>query len=501
MRTASRLFSAALFSVLAAFAPAAVRAQTPPPPAEAQAAPAPAPAASVPPAAEAAPAAPPSPAAEALGAAPAVASPAPARPRPRPAPPPPRVTALSTDPQPTYGPQTAAATQAALQRYRQIAMRGGWGTLPGGLRLNKGARGRDVVALKGRLAAEGDLDHASARGDLYDDATVAAVQRFQRRVGLLASGLVAAATVRQLNVPVEARVRALEKSLERLADSRFAFGQRYVIVNIPAAVAEAVEGGVVRRRHVVIVGKAAHASPMVETRLTVVNFNPTWTIPTSIIKRDIIPRMRRNPATLAGMRVRILDRSGNEVSPSAIDWSTERAASYTLRQDSGPGNSLGRVRIDMPNTEAVFMHDTPSRGLFQSDSRSLSSGCVRVADVSDFVTWLLGPQGWTKEQVVQGMTQTQRRDVRLAQAVPVSWVYLTGWAAADGTVQFRDDIYGWDAPGAAPQRVVRPAERPPQAPVQIAPQVQQAPPQPNFFESIFGGQRGAQGQPSADARY
>jgi len=492
LRTFPRLFSAALLGAAMSLASGHARAQVP-----AAEAPATAPAAAVASPAEPVPASPTA-QAPADGAQPARAAP-PARPRPPRPPPPPRVTAISSDPQPTYGPQTVQVTQVALASYRQIAQRGGWGTLPTSLRLNKGARGAAVVLLKQRLAAEGDLSPALATGDLFDDATMQAVQRFQRRVGLVASGLVAGATIRQLNIPAEARVRALEKSLERLADSRFAFGQRYVIVNIPAAAAEAIDGGVVRRRHVVIVGKQAHASPMVETRLTVVNFNPTWTIPTSIIKRDIIPRMRRNPATLASMRVRILDRSGNEVNPATIDWSTERAVNYTLRQDAGPGNSLGRVRIDMPNTEAVFMHDTPSRGLFQSDSRSLSSGCVRVADVSDFVTWLLTPQGFTKEQVVEGMTQTQRRDVRLTQAVPVAWVYLTGWSAPDGTVQFRDDIYGWDAPGAPPQRVVRPAERPPQAPAQIAPQVQQAPPpQPNFFESIFGGPRGG---PSADARF
>jgi murein L,D-transpeptidase YcbB/YkuD len=499
-RIAPRLVLAALLSATGAFVSEGARAQQPAPPAaEAPAAPAPAPAAPAEPA-PAAQAPTVDPATPAPGTqAPAQAAAPPARPRPpRPAPPP-RVTAISTDPQPTYGPQTVAVTQAALAAYRQIAQRGGWGTLPTTLRLSKGQRGADVARLKRRLALEGDLNPAEAASDVFDDATFAAVQRFQRRVGLLPSGLVAAATLRQLNIPAETRVRALEKSLERLADSRFAFGQRYVIVNIPAAAAEAIEGGVVRRRHVVIVGKQAHASPMVESRLTVVNFNPTWTIPTSIIKRDIIPRMRRNPATLANMRVRILDRSGNEVSPASIDWSTERAVNYTLRQDPGAGNSLGRVRIDMPNTEAVFMHDTPSRGLFQSDSRTLSSGCVRVADVSDFVTWLLAPQGFTKEQVVEGMTQTQRRDVRLTQAVPVSWVYLTGWAAPDGTVQFRDDIYGWDAPGAPPQRVVRPAPRPAQPPVDIAPQVQQAPPpQPNFFDSIFGGQRNT---PSADARF
>lgn len=426
-------------------------------------------------------------------------APAPRRPGPRPAAPA-RVTALSTDPQPTYGPQTIARTRAALETYRVIALRGGWGTLPTETRLNRGSRGPQVAALKRRLAMEGDLAPGAAIGDLFDEATHAAVQRFQQRVGLVPSGIVAAATVRQLNIPVESRIRALEKSLERLADSRFAFGHRYVIVNIPAAAAEAIENGVVQRRHVVIVGKKEHASPLVETRLTVVNFNPTWTIPTSIIRRDIIPRMRRNPATLANMRVRILDRSGREVDPSAIDWSTERAVNYTLRQDSGPGNSLGRVRIDMPNSEAVFMHDTPSRRLFASDARSLSSGCVRVADVTEFVAWLLAPQGWTRERVAAEMNQPQRRDVRLAPAVPVAWVYLTGWAAADGTVQFREDIYGYDRPGAEPVRVIRPADRPAGEPAAIAPPVQRAPVQPNPFEALLGGAQRPR-EPSLDARY
>ena len=508
----SRFVPAALFGATTALAWSAAWAETQPanPPAAAvQSAPAPAAPPEPPAATPAAPAAaapaavPAQPAAEApAGAAQPATAAAPAPPRPRrPAPPPPRVTAISSDPQPTYGPQTVAMTQAALARYRQIAQAGGWGTLPAATRLTKGQQGPQVLALKQRLAAEGDLSPALARGPAFDEATAEAVRRFQRRVGLVASGVVAAATIRQLNVPVGIRIAALEKSLERLSDSRFQFGPRYVIVNIPAAAAESIENGVVRRRHVVIVGKPEHASPMVETRLTVVNFNPTWTIPTSIIRRDIIPKMRRNPATLASMRVRMFDRSGTEVDPRSIDWSTERAVNYTLRQDSGVGNSLGRVRIDMPNREAVYMHDTPSRRLFTSDARYFSSGCVRVADVNEFVTWLLAPQGYDRARVDAEMTQTQRKDVRLTTAVPVAWVYLTGWAAPDGTVQFRDDIYGHDAPGAAPVRVVRPQDRPPPEPVPVAPQVQQ-PQQRDFFGGLFGAPQPAPPRtPSAELRY
>ncbi|QCI65714.1 L,D-transpeptidase family protein [Phreatobacter stygius] len=492
-----RFVPAVLFSAVSVLAFSMASAQTPvasvnPPVAPAAAAPEPAPAAPVAaqPSAEAAP-----------GAEPAATPAAVPRPRrPAPPPPPPRVTAISSDPQPTYAPQTVAMTQAALARYRQIALAGGWGTLPAGARFTKGQQGPQVLALKQRLAAEGDLNPAQSHGPNFDEATAEAVRRFQRRVGLVSSGVVAAATIRQLNIPVEIRVTALEKSLERLSDSRFQFGPRYVIVNIPAAAAESIENGIVRRRHVIIVGKPQHASPMVETRLTVVNFNPTWTIPTSIIRRDIIPKMRRNPATLASMRVRMLDGRGNEVDPRTIDWSTERAVNYTLRQDPGVGNSLGRVRIDMPNREAVYMHDTPSRRLFTSDARYFSSGCVRVADVNEFVTWLLAPQGYDRARVDAEMTQTQRKDVRLTQPVPVAWVYLTGWAAPDGTVQFRDDIYGYDAPGAAPVRVVRPADRAPAEPVQIAPQVQQQPPA-HFLGGLFGAPQQPRRDPSADLRY
>jgi murein L,D-transpeptidase YcbB/YkuD len=369
-----------------------------------------------------------------------------------------------------------------------LAERGGWQELPTTWRLAKGSAGPQVVGLKERLAIEGDLDPMASPGPRFDDATAEAVRRFQRRVGLMPSGQVAAATLRALNVPAYVRVNALEKSLARLAESRFAFGSRYVVVNIPATAAEAVEEGVVARRHAVIVGKPEHPSPMVETRLTVVNFNPTWTIPTSIIRRDIIPKMQRDPQTLAKMRVRILNGRGEEVDPKSINWNTERAVNFTLRQDPGAGNSLGRVRVDMPNREAVFMHDTPSRRLFVSDARFFSSGCVRVADVADFVAWLLGPQGYDTARVNAEMTQPERKDVRLRQAVPVAWVYLTGWAAADGTVSFRDDIYGVDAPGAAPYRVIRPADRPS---TPVAPPVQQAPPPPppdalsQFWGSVF----------------
>ncbi len=175
-------------------------------------------------------------------------------------------------------------------------------------------------------------------------------------------------------------------------------------------------------------------------------------MPVSIIKKEIIPRMQRDPGYLAREKIRILDGTGAEIDPKRIDWSTERAANYTLRQDSGAGNSLGSIRIDMPNKEAVYMHDTPSKRLFGADYRFLSHGCVRVQGVYDLAAWLLdgasgAPLGgaWDKDALLAEIKTGAREDIKVAHSTPVIWVYLTGWANADGAANFRNDVYGLDA--------------------------------------------------------
>ena len=155
--------------------------------------------------------------------------------------------------------------------------------------------------------------------------------------------------------------------------------------------------------------------------------------------------MRRDPTYLAKSRIRMLDAAGQEVDPTAIDWSGNAAVNYTLRQDPGTANSLGLVRIAMPNRESVYMHDTPSKRFFGAATlRFLSHGCVRVSGVLDLVAWLLAPQGWTREVVDMAIASAARKDVRIPQPVPVAWVYETGFVTQDGLVHFRDDIYGLD---------------------------------------------------------
>jgi murein L,D-transpeptidase YcbB/YkuD len=215
-----------------------------------------------------------------------------------------------------------------------------------------------------------------------------------------------------------------------------------------------VEDGRVAHRYVAIVGDAEHRSPEIEAKISAININPTWTVPVSIIKNEIIPKMRENPKYLSKAKIRILDGKGRDIDPGKIDWSTEKAANYTLRQDSGAGNSLGSIRIAMPNKLAVYMHDTPSKRLFSSDYRFLSHGCVRVEGVYDLAAWLLegvggSPSGtWDKAALLKQIASGDREDLKLAKSVPVIWVYMTGWASADGTAHFRDDVYGIDDEGA-----------------------------------------------------
>jgi L,D-transpeptidase YcbB len=377
---------------------------------------------------------------------------APAKPKKRIAPPPPLETALSNDPAPTLSPDTAALTARAADRYGAIDAAGGWPTViaPLGPR----SKGPEVADLRRRLAIEGDLDRAAAEGLgslAWDADLTAAVKRFQARMGLRQSGIVAGATLKALNVPASVRAQALAASARRIADLTFPFGDRYVVVNLPATAVEAVENGAVVHRYAAIVGDADHPSPLVAAHVAAINLNPTWTVPVSIIKKEIIPRMQRDPGYLAREKIRILDGSGAEVDPKRIDWSTERAANYTLRQDSGAGNSLGSIRIDMPNKEAVYMHDTPSKRLFGADYRFLSHGCVRVQGVYDLAAWLLegtsgGPVGaWDKESLLAEIKNGAREDIKLTRSTPVIWVYLTGWASPDGAANFRNDVYGLDA--------------------------------------------------------
>ena len=366
---------------------------------------------------------------------------------------------VSTDPVPTLSPQTFLNTLRAAERYAAFVEAGGWEKVPDSLiTLKPGERHPAIPALRHHLTLEGDLPADAPPSDRLDPPLVAAISAFQGRHGLPDSGILGRLTLNALNVPAETRQKQLAASAARLMATKFPFGERYVAVNIPSATVEAVENGQVARRYVAVVGSPDKATPTIETRITDINFNPTWTVPVSVVKNEIIPQMRKNPGYLAKNRIRILGPGGTEVDPTKVDWATEKAANYTLRQDSGLDNSLGQVRIDMPNRFAVYMHDTPAKSLFARSVRFHSHGCVRVGQVKELVGWLLqgveGPNGpgstWGPMEIETGIADGERRDIKLPKPIPVAFVYLTGYAGPDGRAHFRDDVYGVDSPKPVP---------------------------------------------------
>jgi L,D-transpeptidase YcbB len=352
--------------------------------------------------------------------------------------------ALALSHEPTFDEGTAQRIREAALSYTDLAVRGGWPVIPAEAKFAPGVQGPHDDLLRRRLLISGDLAADKASG-AFDDGVAEAVKRFQLRHGLAATGTVTPRTLAALNIPVQKRIKQLEASLERLANMNFAFGPRYVVVNLPATFAEAVENDIVVRRYRVIVGKTEKPSPTLTAEITSVNLNPTWTVPSSIAKTEISAHMRKDPTYLSRMHMDVLDAHDNPIDPHSVDWSGTHTPNFTVRQQNGAFNALGAVKIDMPNPYSVYMHDTNQRNLFSDDYRFDSHGCSRVDNVRDLAAWLLKDQPqWNRAAIDAAIATGARQDIRLTKKVPVAWIYLTAWMTKDQTVQFRNDIYDQD---------------------------------------------------------
>ena len=352
--------------------------------------------------------------------------------------------ALALSHEPTFDEGTAQRIKEAALSYSDIAVRGGWPTIPADAKFAAGVPGPDDELLRKRLIISGDLAADKDKGG-FDEVVAAAVKRFQVRHGLAATGGVTPRTIVALNVPVQKRIKLLEASLERLDNMNFSFGPRYVLVNIPAAFAEAIENDAVVRRYRVIVGKTEKPSPTLTAEITSVHLNPTWTVPSSIAKTEISAHMRKDPGYLARMHMEVLDAHDNPIDPHAVDWSGTHTPNFTVRQQNGTWNALGAVKIDMPNAYSVYMHDTNQRNLFSDDYRFDSHGCSRVDNVRDLAAWLLKDQPkWNRAAIDAAIATGERHEIPVTTKIPVAWIYLTAWMTRDQTVQFRNDIYNQD---------------------------------------------------------
>ncbi len=346
---------------------------------------------------------------------------------------------------PILSSRTPELIEQAMNDYRRIVSSGGWPIVPANEKLELGVSSPSVPILRKRLIVSGDLPPASGNSQTFDSWVDGAVRRFQLRHGLPADGVIGKYTYAAMNVSASVRLGQLETNLVRLRSMSGYLGDRYVMVNIPAAQIEAVENGQVVQRHTAVVGKIDRQTPVLSSNIHEIIFNPYWTAPKSIIRKDIIPVMRKEPDYLAKNNIRIFAPNGDEIAPEAIDWSTDDAAEYMLRQDPGKINAMASVKINFHNPHAVYMHDTPQQGLFGRIERFNSSGCVRVQNVRDLVTWILkDTQGWSRQQIEQVVSTGVNTPVPVENPVPVYFTYVTAWSVDPGVVEFRDDIYHRD---------------------------------------------------------
>ena len=352
---------------------------------------------------------------------------------------------------PMLSARSVQAMYDALSRYEILVSRGGWPRLARSKPLAVGTKSNNVVRLRQRLAAEGILPPGAAtRSKTFDKELARAVQTFQARHGLRVTGKVDKQTMAVMNIPASVRLRQLRENLPRVLEYTKNLGGRYVVVNIPAAQLEAVDFDRVYSRHNVVVGKPARPSPVLSSQINQLNFNPYWHAPVSIVAKDILPKVRKNVGWLDTMRIKVFDGGyqGPEVDPRTINWSTVAPDRYHFRQEPGGENAMASVKINFPNKYSVYLHDTPTKQLFERSARFFSSGCVRVDKVHILTEWLLrGQPGWSGQEIKTVATTEEPTDVDISSPSQLRMVYLTAWALPDGSVHFRPDIYSLDGTG------------------------------------------------------
>jgi murein L,D-transpeptidase YcbB/YkuD len=340
-----------------------------------------------------------------------------------------------------HHPQYEALRQA-MQRYRELAVRGGW---PTGFKA-AALDGEQLGKLRARLAAEGDLagaDVAPATNSTgLDPALRAALRSFERRHGLPEDGRLDPEVVSELNVPVRSRLRELELNLERWRWLPESLGARHILVNIPSYWLAGVEDGRTTISMRVVTGTTENPTPIFSDRMTTVVFSPYWNIPPTIARKEILPALERDSSYLSRNDMEVV-RGSQVVSPWSVDWGS---TGYTVRQRPGPRNALGGVKFVFPNNFDVYLHDTPADQLFTNTTRSFSHGCVRVEKPSELARWVLaGQKEWTPEKIQAAMQAGREQHVALKEPIPVYLVYATAWVEPDARVSFRHDVYGHDA--------------------------------------------------------
>jgi murein L,D-transpeptidase YcbB/YkuD len=332
----------------------------------------------------------------------------------------------------------------ALKQLYEIEQLGGWGAVSEETTLKIGMNNLRVETLKKRLYATGYFDNNSINS-VFDEQLETAIKKFQIRHGLVADGAVGNATIKALNVPVNKRIEQLRLTMERWRWMPQDFGEHYLKINIANYELEVIKNNHIIKRAEVIVGKPYRQTPVFNSKITYLVLNPTWTVPPGILKADVLPAVKKNANYLKGKNIRVIGKDGKELEQSSIDWSSSIVKTYTYRQDPGELNALGEVKFMFPNSFSVYLHDTPSRELFDKQERAFSSGCIRVSKPLELAAYLLNDSvKWNLQQLQQIVKTKKTQTVQLPEPVDIYILYWTAWADERGNIHFRKDIYSRD---------------------------------------------------------
>lgn len=337
---------------------------------------------------------------------------------------------------------------AMLPAYIRFYEQGGWPRVSGSDKMEPGDKNNRVRQVKERLLATGELAELGEDPELYDTRLEVAMKLFQRSHGLNDDGVIGKRTIEELNVSAEQRLKMVLLNLERMRQQSPDFQARYLFVNIPSTELRIIENGVTTYHANAIVGKVARKTPLLESEVFQVKLNPDWSVPAKIAKIDMLKHELDEPGYFASKNVRVYDSSGREIDPRSIDWRGVKASGhfpYRLKQDSGPENALGPMKLDFQNDHAVFVHGTSAPKLFAKQDRFFSSGCVRVDDPLGLATFLVRDDpSWDRDRVEEVVKSGKTTYVKLRRPIPLHFVYFTAWVDEGGVANFRNDVYKRD---------------------------------------------------------
>lgn len=345
------------------------------------------------------------------------------------------------------------ALRRALSTYQAIANSGHDAPIPDGPAIKPGTTDPRLPHIRDRLARLGDLVAKPAGVDetIYGPVLEQSVTLFQKRHGLEPDGVIGKKTLAELNFSIEARINQIAVNMERWRWLPGDLGDNYILVNIAGFRLEVFELGVPALEMAVVVGRPFRRTPVFSAEISYLEFSPTWTVPPTILKEDIIPGMRKDPELLSKKGITIFDgwnRDAAIVDPTSVDWNApaSRLMGYRYVQPPGEQNALGRVKFMFPNQYSVYLHDTPDKTLFGRASRAFSSGCIRVQQPAVLAELLLRDQSkWDGQAIAKAMALDAPMRVNLSTPMPIYITYATVWAGEGGTIEFRPDIYERDA--------------------------------------------------------